>query len=96
MLPHSRIKLKQATLVAGNQPDSYRRSETMVSRDKTVVSDTDEESSDGNEFKGAGLLAAWLHDSRSKLNTTSTAFIQRTGSFLWAFGENENRALSVQ
>ena len=68
----------------------------MVSRDITVASDTDEDTSDGNEFKGAGLLAGWLHDSRSKLNTTSTAYIQRTGSFLWAFGENENRALSVQ
>ena len=40
------------------------------------------------------LMPIWQKD--SIMNRTSAQFIKKRGLYLWAFGENENRALSVQ
>lgn len=52
-----------------------------------VSSDTEDEE------RERPLMAAWR---QSKFNTLHPQVIQRNNAFLWAFGDNQKRALSVQ
>lgn len=40
------------------------------------------------------LVPGWVKN--ATINRTSEAFIKKHGLYLWAFGENKKRALSVQ
>ena len=38
----------------------------------------------------------WINDRKASLNRASSSWIVKNGCFLWAFGDNKKRALSVQ
>ena len=52
----------------------------------------DDESSENEETKDR-LIIRWK---QSHMNHMSEQFIKQRGVYLWAFGENEKRALAVQ
>ena len=61
-----------------------------------IFTQTDSDNDNSSEEERDRLMPKWINDKKALLNKATSNWIMKHGCFLWAFGANKKRALSVQ